>query len=140
MLFRVVLATSLLGAASCSRPVEGPPPTQQAAANKLRTTAPAEPSSVSPRRPAAESPRIGPQATLMTLSVTVTPAKLFVRGKSVEPAQLRPQLQALAKRYPDATVAVQADATVPEKRLAKALEAIKAAGFETVEVATRPVR
>ncbi len=76
----------------------------------------------------------------MTLSVTVTPAKLFVRGKSVEPAQLRPQLQALAKRYPDATVAVQADATVPEKRLAKALEAIKAAGFETVEVATRPVR
>lgn len=72
--------------------------------------------------------------------MTVTPAKLFVRGRPVEQEQLQTQLEALAERAPDATVAVQADATVPGKRMTEVLKAIRAAGFSDVAVATRPVQ
>ncbi len=77
--------------------------------------------------------------TLTTISVTITAEKLFVRGRAVEPLRLQAQLEALAERSPSATIAVQADATVPKERMNELVKTIKAAGFSTVEVATRPV-
>ena len=77
--------------------------------------------------------------TVTTISITITPTKLFVRGKPVEQEEFRGQLEALARRLPDATIAVQADATVPEPRMTELVGAIKAAGFSTVAIATRPV-
>ena len=85
-----------------------------------------------PRTPAS-------QAAVSTISVTVTPSKLFVRGKPVEPEQLQARLEALAEHSPDATIAMQADATVPSERMNEVVETIKAAGFATVAIATRPV-
>ena len=103
----------------CPRPAEEPP---------------------SPERSEPAEPRASAPPTTTTVSVTVTPAKLFVRGRPVEPKQLQARLEALAERSPNATVAVQADATVPSERMAEVLKAIKAAGFSNVAVATRPVQ
>lgn len=109
----------MLCVAGCPRPAQEPPVTERS-----------DPSE--PRTPAS-------YATVSTISVTVTPAKLFVRGKPVEPEQLQARLEALAERSPDATIAVQADATVRSERMNEVVETIKAAGFSTVAIATRPV-
>lgn len=119
MRLRFALAASLLCSASCSQPAP-------------------EPESAKHSKP--EEPRAQPSdPTGATISVTVTPTKLFVRGKPVARDQLQPQLEALAKRYPDATIAVQADATVPSERMTDVVKTIKTAGFSTVAIATRPV-
>ncbi len=117
----------MLCAWGCSRPAEEPPIT------KTRQTPAAKPS-----LPATDHAPPHDATTTM-VSVTVTPTKLFVRGRPVEPTQLHPQLEALAKRLPNATVAVQVDATVPEPRLTEVTQAIESAGFSSVAVARRPV-
>lgn len=109
----------MLCVAGCPRPAEEPPLPEQSKPVEPRTSV--------------------PQATLATISVTITPTKLFVRGRPVEQEQLQSRLEALAARSPDATVAVQADATVPSERMTDLVKTIKAAGFSTVEIATRPV-
>lgn len=115
---RLVLAVSMLCVAGCPRSAE-----EQASPQRKE---PAEPQTAVP--------------PTTTVSVTVTPTKLFVRGRPVEPTQLQARLEALAERSPDATVAVQADATVASERMAEVLKTIKAAGFSNVAVATRPVQ
>lgn len=94
----------------------------------------------SPQRNEPVEPQTAAPPITTTISVTVTPAKLFVRGRPVEATQLQARLEALAERSPDATVAVQADATVATERMAEVLKTIKAAGFSNVAVATRPVQ
>lgn len=117
---RLVLAVSIVCIAGCPRPAEEPP---------------------SPQRSEPQEPQTSdPPPSITAISVTVTPAKLFVRGKPLEQDELQARLEALAERTPDATVAVQADATVVSKRMAEVLKTIKAAGFSNVAVATRPVQ
>ena len=120
MHLHLVLALSVLCVVGCPRPAEEPP--------------------IPKRREPEDRGPSAPKPTITTISVTVTPAKLFVRGRPVEQAQLQAQLKALAERSPEATVAVQADATVAPKRMTEVMKAIKAAGFSNVAVATRPVQ
>ena len=115
----------------CSEPALDPPRPKQDPPVEVRTPGPEA------AQPPAVSAIAGPG--LSTISVTVTPTKLFVRGKPIEPEQLQSRLEALAKHAPHASIAVQADASVPRERMSSVLRTIKTAGFSAVAVATRPV-
>lgn len=116
---RLLLAASVLWCASCSQPADAPRDAE--------------------RREPAKPRALVPQANATVFSVTVTPTKLFLRGKPIVQDQLQAQLEALAERSASATIALQADSTVPSERLAEVVKAIRAAGFATVETAIRPV-
>lgn len=122
----------MLWLAGCAPPAEEPPAAEQASSKEPREAS-ARAATV------AEASKAASPGGLSTISVTITAEKLFVRGRAVEQRHLQAQLEALSERSPDATIAVQADATVPKERMTELVKTIKAAGFSTVEVATRPV-
>lgn len=129
---RPIVAASMLWLADCAPPAEEPPAAEQASSKEPRPAG-------APAATMAAASKAASPGTLTTISVTITAEKLFVRGRAVEPLRLQAQLEALAERSPSATIAVQADATVPKERMNELVKTIKAAGFSTVEVATRPV-
>lgn len=116
----------MLGFVGCSGPAQEPPAAERRTRGESRAAS-------------ASAGREASAAAIATISVTITPDKLFLRGRAIEQRQLRAQLEALAERSPTATVAVQADATVADEQMTQLVKTIKAAGFSTVEVATRPV-
>ncbi len=118
---------------SCSEPA-----TPQAQGEREQS---AKPEAWRPSEPAHPEHNLAPAGGSpgTTVSVTITPNRVFVRGKSVEPEALSERLEALAEKKPGATIAVQADSTVPKARVSALVDALKAAGFSDVAVAVRPI-
>lgn len=71
------------------------------------------------------------------VSITVKPAQTFVDGEAVAQVALRAHLEAVLAKNPEASVVIQADATVDHQRVVETMKVIKDAGFERIAIATR---
>ena len=75
--------------------------------------------------------------TLARIAVTVTSSQLFINGEAVASVALRAQLEEIAATSPDASVVIQADASVGHGRVVETMDTIKEAGFTHIAIAKR---
>ncbi len=74
---------------------------------------------------------------LPRIAVNVTASQLFINGDAVASVALRAQLEELVATSPDASVVIQADASVEHGRVVEIMDTIKEAGFTRIAIATR---
>lgn len=82
-----------------------------------------------------ELPEADANPKLSRIVVSISPTQFFVNDEAVASVALRAQLEELAATSPDASVVVQADASVDYGRVVEAMDTIKKAGFARIAIA-----